>query len=134
MDSVLTRFTKVLETEELEKVRARLAAARDDLHVVDWAAFQFYMGKDHEAAEELYQELVIQRPDQPTYHYYLANCLYARGDLRGAMRHWRLVLTLKLEGDLVDRTLAKLRRLAEDQDAVWSTPPRPPSSAPPRGG
>lgn len=111
ISTTFTQYKQQVSQEELDLLQEKMKADPGNLDLLDWAAFAFYSHGHVDTAIDLYSKLLDAYPDNASYHYYLANTLYKKGDQPGAEEHWNRVLNLDSEGGFSERARRKLTNL-----------------------
>ncbi len=111
ISTTFTQYRQNVSNEELKLLTDRLAADPGNYDLMDWAAFAYYSHGQTEAAIETYQKLLAKFPENASYHYYLGNTLYRKGEVEAAKAHWNRVLGLDDTGGFADRAKRKLSNL-----------------------
>lgn len=103
-DAQLTRWNTGTGTG-IDEIKAKLAADPTNEGLRDWLAFSYYTNEQIDDAIAIYQGLVKDHPENPSYHYYLGNAYVKKGNYKGAVERWKRVLEL--------RATPKMQRKAE---------------------
>jgi Flp pilus assembly protein TadD len=93
-----TNYSKKTSEEEIAKLEALLAENPDDIHILDWVAFTHYSNQNFERAIELYSKLLEKEPSTASFHYFIANAYYHRGDTTKARDSWEQAIKLDVKG------------------------------------
>lgn len=113
ISTTFTRYKHKISTEELKLLASKLEEHPENLDLMDWAAFAFYSHGDLERAIGYYERLVVAKPENASYHYYLGNALHKQGEFEAARNHWSKVMILDTSGAFAERARRKLLILEE---------------------
>ena len=108
-----TNFNLKTSPEDLRKLEKHVENHPDNLDYLDWAAFAFYSNGLLDKAVAGYRRLISRRPDNASYHYYLGNCLFKKGDVDGARLEWEKVIYIDTRGRFADRCRRKLSQIED---------------------
>ena len=91
-DKAVTQMVHATETKALQDVKRMLDESPDDPNLMDWYAFLCYSHGQLDESIELYEKLLERGSKKLEHHFYLANARYKKGDVKGAITHWRTVV------------------------------------------
>lgn len=109
--TTFTQYRSNVSADELEVLARKLEEDPENFDLMDWAAFAFYSHGQCERARDTYTKLLARFPENPSYHYYLANTLYQLGEVEQATEYWRRTIGLDSEGAYSDRAKRKIQNL-----------------------
>lgn len=109
--TTFTQYRQQVTASELDLLQKKLEQDPENYDLLDWAAFAFYSHDQVDAAAGMYRRLLTRFPENASYHYYLANALYKKGESAVAIDHWKRVLDLDGSGNFAERARRKLQNL-----------------------
>ena len=113
-----TKFKMRISEEDLRKLEEHVKNNPDNIDYLDWAAFAFYSNGLFGKAIQAYRRLITYRPDNASYHYYLANSLFKNGELDPARLEWEKVIRIDTRGQFAVRSRRKLNQIEQTIDEV----------------
>jgi len=111
-----TKFKMRISPEDLRRLEEHVKNNPDNLDYLDWASFAFYSNGLFDKAIQGYRRLIATRPDNASYHYYLANSLFKSGDVDSARLEWEKVIHLDTRGQFAVRSKRKLNQIAQSAE------------------
>ncbi|MBI2943677.1 MAG: tetratricopeptide repeat protein [Candidatus Wallbacteria bacterium] len=106
-----TQYAHKTDAADLERIEKKLLEDPQNIELMDWVAFMFYSNGVRDKAFEYYERLTAARPRYPSYHYFLGNLHYQKGDRAAARECWARVLSLDREGEYAGKARNKLASL-----------------------
>ncbi|MBI4872951.1 MAG: tetratricopeptide repeat protein [Candidatus Riflebacteria bacterium] len=107
LDARLTRYDDSSQ-KTIEEIQRHLEIDPKNASLLDWLAFMLYTNERFSEAIALYQRLLELNPDNPTAHYYTANCFYRMGDVERAVQSWRRTMILCPTGKMGRKASARI--------------------------
>jgi hypothetical protein len=107
LDSRLTRYDEGSQ-QIIDEIQQMLDLDPNNQSLLDWLAFMMYTNERFIDSLDLYRRLLELKQDNPTAHYYSANCYFRMGETDKAILEWRQAQVLSPASKIGRKAAARI--------------------------